>query len=118
MNQESIKNRSSIISDKGERLLEDYDKDSNPSDSKRDSKEVYLEPKQSMPKESLESQPKLQIIRTSECGSMSEKEELKQQYSLPGTTRLAEAQLRKQKTLLEAEKNRKSIMSNKSKHSR
>ena len=58
-------------------MLEDYDKDSNPSNSKHDSKEVHLEPRLTIPKESLDSQPKLQIIRTSECGSMSEKEELK-----------------------------------------
>ena len=43
MNQESIKNRSSIVSEKGERLLEDYDKDSTPSDFKRDGK-TYLDP--------------------------------------------------------------------------
>ena len=77
MNQESIKNRSSIVSEKGERLLEDYDKDSTPSDSKRDGK-TYLDPNtQAIIKESMESQPKLQIIRTSECGSMSEKVDLK-----------------------------------------
>ena len=57
MNQESIKNRSSIISEKGERLLEDYDKDSDPSDSKQNSK-VY-DTNLALPKESHDSQPKL-----------------------------------------------------------
>ena len=49
---------------------------------------------------------------------MSEKEELNRYYSLPGTSRLAEAQLRKQKTIMEAVRREKSVVSNKSKYSR
>ena len=49
---------------------------------------------------------------------MNEKEELNKYSSLPGTTRLAEHQLRKQKTIMDAERREKSVVSNKSKYSR